>query len=92
MHDLLFNKEFDYNLLKSFIEAIFDKLKKFQTLVNPNEEEPKKKKEQVKSIVTMLVEMGFSEEQAQTAMRNIDYPDVNLAAEWLFSHPEVPAQ
>lgn len=40
----------------------------------------------------MLIEMGFSEDQAQTAMRNIDYPDVNLAAEWLFSHPEVPAQ
>ncbi len=34
--------------------------------------------------------MGFSQEQAETAAREIEYPDVNLAAEWLFNHPELP--
>jgi len=39
-------------------------------------------------VVQQLVDMGFSERQAEVAVREIEYADVNLAAEWLFAHPE----
>ena len=33
--------------------------------------------------------MGFTEDQAEAALKEIDYADVNLAAEWLFNHPNL---
>ena len=69
---------------------IFEKLKRIQALIS-NEEKPKSAhSKQFQNIIAQLLDMGFTQEQAETAAREIEYPDVNLAAEWLFNHPDLP--
>jgi E3 ubiquitin-protein ligase HUWE1 len=40
------------------------------------------------SSVSMIVEMGFSRARAEEALRQVDNSSVEMAMEWLFSHPE----
>lgn len=40
--------------------------------------------------INMIVEMGFSRQRAEDALRHVRTNDVELALEWLFSHPEEP--
>lgn len=40
------------------------------------------------STISMIVEMGFSRSRAEEALRQVGTNSVELAMEWLFSHPE----
>ncbi|XP_022867148.1 E3 ubiquitin-protein ligase UPL2-like isoform X1 [Olea europaea var. sylvestris] len=40
------------------------------------------------STISMIVEMGFSRSRAEEALRQVGSDSVELAMEWLFSHPE----
>jgi E3 ubiquitin-protein ligase HUWE1 len=40
------------------------------------------------STISMIVEMGFSRSRAEEALRQVGSNSVELAMEWLFSHPE----
>ncbi|PSS17338.1 E3 ubiquitin-protein like [Actinidia chinensis var. chinensis] len=40
------------------------------------------------STIAMIVEMGFSRSRAEEALRHVGSNSVELAMEWLFSHPE----
>lgn len=71
--------------IQCFVHLIFDKLTKLLQFLG--KQETKKGSSQM-AVVKQLVEMGFSESQADMAVREIEYLDVNLAAEWLFNHPE----
>ncbi|CAA7050793.1 unnamed protein product [Microthlaspi erraticum] len=44
------------------------------------------------TIVGMIVEMGFSRSRAEDALRRVGTNSVEMAMEWLFSHPEDPVQ
>lgn len=44
------------------------------------------------SAISLIVEMGFSRERAQEVLRHVESNSVEMAMEWLFSHPEVPGQ
>ncbi len=75
--------------VKPFIDLLFEKLKKLLQLMGRSE--PRKESsmsQEMHVVVQQLVDMGFSERQAEVAVREIEYADVNLAAEWLFAHPE----
>ena len=37
------------------------------------------------TIQLQLVEMGFTQAQAEIAVQHIEYPDINLAAEWILT-------
>ncbi|KAI3689153.1 hypothetical protein L2E82_47103 [Cichorium intybus] len=39
--------------------------------------------------ISMIVEMGFSRSRAEEALRQVGSNSVELATEWLFSHPEI---
>eukprot|EP01015_Nassula_variabilis_P012449 TRINITY_DN2008_c0_g1_i8.p1 TRINITY_DN2008_c0_g1~~TRINITY_DN2008_c0_g1_i8.p1 ORF type:complete len:822 (-),score=146.66 TRINITY_DN2008_c0_g1_i8:3-2468(-) len=40
------------------------------------------------SVIQQLIEMGFTEQRARQALRNIEFPEVSLAMEWLLQHQE----
>ena len=40
--------------------------------------------------IAMIVEMGFTRQRAEEALRNVRSNSVEIAMEWLFSHPEEP--
>ncbi len=40
------------------------------------------------SSISMIVEMGFSQVKAEEALSQVDNNSVEMAMEWLFSHPE----
>lgn len=42
--------------------------------------------------ISMMVDMGFPRSRAEEALRRVETNSVELAMEWLFSHPEEPAQ
>ncbi|KAL5548638.1 hypothetical protein UlMin_003869 [Ulmus minor] len=42
--------------------------------------------------ISMIVEMGFSRARAEEALRRVETNSVEMATEWLFSHPEDPVQ
>jgi len=44
------------------------------------------------SSVSRIVEMGFSRTRAEEALRRVDSNSVEMAMEWLFSHPEEAPQ
>eukprot|EP01018_Ginkgo_biloba_P023205 Gb_26784 [translate_table: standard] len=44
------------------------------------------------SAISMIVEMGFSRARAEEALRRVETNSVEMAMEWLFSHPEEPVQ
>ncbi|XP_077234089.1 E3 ubiquitin-protein ligase UPL2-like isoform X2 [Tasmannia lanceolata] len=44
------------------------------------------------SAISMIVEMGFSRSRAEEALQQVGTNSVEMAMEWLFSHPEVEAQ
>ncbi|BFG33550.1 hypothetical protein CerSpe_198240 [Prunus speciosa] len=44
------------------------------------------------STITTIVEMGFSRARAEDALRRVETNSVEMAMEWLFSHPEDPVQ
>ncbi|KAJ7561891.1 hypothetical protein O6H91_03G045900 [Diphasiastrum complanatum] len=44
------------------------------------------------SLISTIVEMGFSRSRAEEALRRVETNSVELAMEWLFSHPEEAAQ
>lgn len=44
------------------------------------------------STITTIVEMGFSRARAEEALRRVETNSVEMAMEWLFSHPEDPVQ
>lgn len=44
------------------------------------------------SAISMMVDMGFPRSRAEEALRRVETNSVELAMEWLFSHPEEPAQ
>lgn len=44
------------------------------------------------SAISLIVEMGFSRERAQESLRHVESNSVEMAMEWLFSHPEEPGQ
>ncbi len=40
------------------------------------------------SSISVIVEMGFSQVKAEEALSQVDNNSVEMAMEWLFSHPE----
>jgi len=40
------------------------------------------------SSISMIVEMGFSQVRTEEALSQVDNNSVEMAMEWLFSHPE----
>ncbi|RWW90544.1 hypothetical protein BHE74_00000378 [Ensete ventricosum] len=44
------------------------------------------------SAIALIVEMGFSRARAEEALRQVGTNSVELATEWLFSHPEEPQE
>ncbi|KAJ7557451.1 hypothetical protein O6H91_05G127400 [Diphasiastrum complanatum] len=44
------------------------------------------------SLISRIVEMGFSRSRAEEALRRVETNSVELAMEWLFSHPEEAPQ
>ncbi|XP_050371147.1 E3 ubiquitin-protein ligase UPL1 isoform X2 [Argentina anserina] len=42
--------------------------------------------------ITTIMEMGFSRARAEEALRRVETNSVEMAMEWLFSHPEDPVQ
>lgn len=44
------------------------------------------------SAISMIVEMGFSRARAEEALRQVGTNSVEIATDWLFSHPEEPQE
>ena len=44
------------------------------------------------SIISLIVEMGFSRSRAEEALRQVGSNSVELATDWLFLHPEEPQE
>ena len=44
------------------------------------------------SAISMMVDMGFPRTREEEALRRVETNSVELAMEWLFSHPEEPTQ
>ncbi|ONK58274.1 uncharacterized protein A4U43_C09F10490 [Asparagus officinalis] len=44
------------------------------------------------SAIAMIVEMGFSRARAEEALRQVGTNSVEIATDWLFSHPEEPQE
>ncbi|XP_057852533.2 E3 ubiquitin-protein ligase UPL1 isoform X1 [Cryptomeria japonica] len=42
--------------------------------------------------ISMIVDMGFPRSRAEEALRRVETNSVEMAMEWLFNHPEEPAQ
>ncbi|MQL76681.1 hypothetical protein Taro_009068 [Colocasia esculenta] len=44
------------------------------------------------SAISLIVEMGFSRSRAEEALRHVGSNSVEMATDWLFSHPEEPQE
>eukprot|EP00252_Welwitschia_mirabilis_P007759 TRINITY_DN1943_c0_g1_i1.p1 TRINITY_DN1943_c0_g1~~TRINITY_DN1943_c0_g1_i1.p1 ORF type:complete len:3671 (+),score=717.88 TRINITY_DN1943_c0_g1_i1:355-11367(+) len=44
------------------------------------------------TVVSTMVDMGFPRARVEEALRNVQSNSVEMAMEWIFSHPEEPAQ
>lgn len=72
-----------YEIIRSKNVKIVERMK-----ANPSEGRPRPRQMQVEGVVQALGQMGVSREEADIAIENIEYPDHNLAMDWIDNNQE----